>query len=212
MTVESTLRPGHHDQTQVSETNRNETVHDENKRAHLIESVSRGMLNVAMESPSLRTIPAKMSEFDLSDVHLPNTYKPGDIRVGLFRDGLWVRVSTSGLVVNALHKFMIYRDADPRYHVSKLNVETDEPMTPEVMAAYRQRMANAVDGDMVGAEQIAMVDPEIVDPDIGFHMGQVMSTFNAAAKARWQLNHGHQALSDSDLRHAYEKRQRSSAT
>ncbi len=156
--------PSHHDQPLPQEIKIYEAAQEE-KRAHLIGAVFDRILDLATDRRGLTRIDGNIDDFDFSTVLVPRRHMPGNIREGLFRNGLWLRATTAGSLTDSLHSLLLYTDGRPHhYHVAGLNVDSE---------------VDPASGGMVGIEEIATAANVLYD------FGKIESTFEIERSNRW---------------------------
>ena len=182
MTVVSEAWPAHNTDPQPVET---QTEQDAPRHQHapLVDAVFNRIVTLATdERRGLPRINGDIDDFDLSTILVPRRHRPGNIREGLFRNGLWLRATTSGPLRDSLHSLILYTDGGrlPEYSVTGLGADS---------------RANV----MVGVDEIAAASP-----DVFINLGNLHSSVENEHADRWSRQ-----LSPMDLKIAYEARQKS---
>lgn len=181
MTVVSEAWPArdNHPPTEI-QTERDAPRH---QHAPLVDAVFNRIITLATDQQrGLPRINGDIDDFDLSTVLVPRRHRPGNIREGLFNNGLWLRATTSGPLRDSLHSLILYTDGSRPYEYQVVGL--DGASEPEIM---------------VGADKIAAASP-----DVFIDLGSLHSTVEKEYVDRWTRQ-----LSPMDLKIAHQTRQKS---
>lgn len=173
MTLESGSLYGHSGLSLPQETKTYETAYaDDDKRVIQLGKIFGKMLRIANGPNGLPRVNANMDEFDLDhkSTHV-GRHLPGLARTALFKDGLWVRVTTSDDedLIQAQHTLHI------------VNHEVDMEKLDTYQITVLNRGADPVDRYMEGLSQIAAGVGDM------YEFGKIVQTYETEAlKNRWQ--------------------------